>query len=179
MDKTKQAVFVMLLSDITFRSVCMKNIFYYKTELGNTAIEDNGKAITGLYLNLESDIENTRIYETPLIKEASRQLFEYLTGKRKIFDLPLAAQGTEFQQAVWDALQLIPYGETRSYKDIAAEVGNPKACRAVGMANNRNNIAIIIPCHRVIGANGKLIGYGGGLDKKAYLLELEKHYANI
>lgn len=157
----------------------MKNIFYYKTELGNTAIEDNGEAITGLYLDAQSEIENARINETPLIKEASRQLFEYLAGKRKSFDLPLAVEGTEFQKAVWDALQLIPYGETRSYKDIAAAVGNPKACRAVGMANNRNNIAIIIPCHRVIGANGKLVGYGGGLDKKAYLLELEKRYADI
>ena len=99
---------------------------------------------------------------------------EYLEGKRREFDLPLAPAGTEFMLRVWKALQDIPYGETRSYKDIATMAGNSKACRAVGMANNRNPISIFIPCHRVIGANGVLVGYGGGLDKKTFLLDLEK-----
>ena len=87
--------------------------------------------------------------------------------------MPTAPSGTEFQQKVWKALKDIPYGKTKSYKDIAAAVGNEKACRAVGMANNRNPISIIIPCHRVIGKNGKLVGYGGGLEIKEYLLKLE------
>ncbi|MGE4354532.1 MAG: methylated-DNA--[protein]-cysteine S-methyltransferase [Oscillospiraceae bacterium] len=106
--------------------------------------------------------------------EAVRQINDYFAGRRAEFDLALAPEGTNFQRRVWQALTQIPYAETRTYGDIAAAVGNPKAARAVGMANNRNPIAIIIPCHRVIGANGKLVGYGGGLDKKAFLLELEK-----
>ena len=99
---------------------------------------------------------------------------EYFDGKRKIFDLPLKPEGTEFQLKDWNALREIPYGETRSYKDIAIAIGNPKACRAVGTANHNNPISIIIPCHRVIGSDGSLTGYGGGLDKKTYLLELEQ-----
>ena len=90
------------------------------------------------------------------------------------FDLPLAPKGTAFQQSVWRALESIPYGEVRSYGDIARQIGNPKACRAIGGANNRNPIAIVIPCHRVIGADGRLVGYGGGLDKKEMLLSLER-----
>jgi len=104
---------------------------------------------------------------------AASQLTEYFSGKRKDFDLPLEPQGTEFRKKVWSALTEIPYGETRSYKDIAERIGNPKACRAVGGANNKNPISIIIPCHRVVGADGSLVGYGGGLDKKTMLLDLE------
>lgn len=110
---------------------------------------------------------------TELIEKVSDQLKEYLTGERKTFDLPLRPEGTEFQKKVWDALTAIPYGETRSYQEIAVQIGNPKACRAVGMANNRNPIPVIIPCHRVIGANKSLVGYGGGLDIKVKLLEME------
>ena len=95
-------------------------------------------------------------------------------GKRIRFDLPLNPRGTEFQQQVWKAMCDIPYGETRSYKQIAETIGNPKAVRAVGMANNRNPLLIVIPCHRVIGANGKLVGYGAGIAMKEYLLKLEK-----
>jgi len=119
-------------------------------------------------------IKDMNICETELLKEASRQLAEYLDGFRKTFDLPLNPQGTEFQKKVWNALCDIPYGEIRSYKQIAEAVGNPKASRAVGMANNRNPIMIFIPCHRVIGSNGSLVGYGGGLDMKEKLLSLEK-----
>ena len=114
---------------------------------------------------------------TPLLLEAKKQLEEYFAGRRREFQLPLAPKGTEFQQKVWKALLDIPYGETRSYGEIARAIGNPKASRAVGMANNRNPIAIIIPCHRVIGSTGKLVGYGGGLDKKEFLLNLERQKA--
>ena len=109
----------------------------------------------------------------PLLAEAERQLREYFDGVRRDFDLPLSRHGTPFQMAVWDALCEIPYGETRTYGDIARQIGKPGAARAVGMANHRNPICIIVPCHRVIGADGSLTGYGGGLDKKEALLKLE------
>ena len=108
------------------------------------------------------------------MQEAARQLTAYFQGQLRNFSLPLQPKGTTFQRSVWEQLQRIPYGQTCSYGDIARACGNPKASRAVGMANNRNPISIIIPCHRVIGADGKLVGYGGGLDIKIRLLELEK-----
>ncbi|MCK9159916.1 MAG: methylated-DNA--[protein]-cysteine S-methyltransferase [Bacteroidaceae bacterium] len=104
------------------------------------------------------------------------ELEEYFKGERKVFDLPLNLIGTDFQKKVWSALCEIPYGETCSYKDIAVAVGKPNASRAVGMANHRNPIVIIVPCHRVVGANGSLVGYGGGLDRKKWLLDLEKNH---
>lgn len=112
--------------------------------------------------------------QTPLLKKACCQLEEYFEGKRKSFDIPLCPEGTEFQKRVWQALLKIPYGQTATYKDIAAATGNIKAVRAVGMANNRNPVAIFIPCHRIIGSNGKLVGYAGGLDIKKKLLQIEK-----
>jgi methylated-DNA-[protein]-cysteine S-methyltransferase len=150
------------------------NAFYYDTTIGKIGIVENDIAITYVYFG-ESIPNEIKIIETPLLKMAGQQLTEYLSGNRTTFDLPLAPQGTEFQQKVWRALQEIPYGKTCSYKDIANTVGNIKACRAVGMANNRNPIPLFIPCHRVIGANGKLVGYAGGLDVKAKLLNLEKN----
>ncbi|HPF44302.1 MAG TPA: methylated-DNA--[protein]-cysteine S-methyltransferase [Syntrophomonadaceae bacterium] len=155
----------------------MKNIYYYQTLIGRIGIADNGDTITDVVLHGEKAPVNCRINESQLIKSAAAQINEYLAGRRKIFDLPLMAEGTRFQQQVWQALQGIPYGETRSYQQIAEQIGNIKACRAVGMANNRNPIAIVIPCHRVIGKNGTLVGYGGGLDVKARLLELEKTHS--
>ena len=160
----------------------MGYVNYYKTDLGIVGIAEANEKITHLFFDGENFITKVsgRIpepysqKETPLLAEAGKQLNEYFKGQRKEFDLPLAPVGTEFQQRVWAALQTIPYGETRSYKDIAILAGNEKACRAVGMANNRNPISIIIPCHRVIGANGGLVGYGGGLDKKVFLLDLER-----
>lgn len=153
----------------------MGNVFYYQTELGIIGIAESGEKITHLFFDGEKfDGNRYEKIESPLLKEAGKQLKEYFQGERIDFDLPLAPAGTEFMQRVWKALQTIPYGETRSYKEIAALAGNDKACRAVGMANNRNPIAIIIPCHRVIGASGDLVGYGGGLDKKVFLLDLEK-----
>ena len=110
--------------------------------------------------------------------EERRQFAEYFAGKRKKFELPLAPEATPFQKKVLRALQSIPFGQTRSYGQIARAIGQPKAARAVGMANNRNPISIIIPCHRVIGANGKLVGYGGGLKNKEKLLTLE-HYPAV
>jgi methylated-DNA-[protein]-cysteine S-methyltransferase len=111
---------------------------------------------------------------TPSLEKAQQELDEYFAGKRQRFDLPHEVQGTEFQKRVWQELQTIPYGETRSYKDIAKQVQSPLASRAVGLANNKNPISIIIPCHRVVGQNGKLTGYAGGLAAKEYLLDLEQ-----
>ena len=113
---------------------------------------------------------------SPLLEEAARQLQEYFAGCRREFSLPLAPRGTEFQRQVWHALEGIPYGETRTYGEIARAIGKPKACRAVGMANHRNPLSILVPCHRVVGADGSLTGYGGGLEAKQFLLELEKRH---
>ena len=110
--------------------------------------------------------------------EEEKQLGEYFSGERLIFELELEPKGTPFQIAVLDALVQIPYGETRSYRDIAIEIGRPKAMRAVGAANGRNPLPIVIPCHRVIGANGSLTGFGGGLEAKTFLLELERKILN-
>lgn len=116
---------------------------------------------------------------TELLSMATIQLDEYFQGKRTTFSLPFKLTGTPFQLVVWKELQNIPYGKTTSYKEIAQKINKPKACRAVGMANNKNPLPIIIPCHRVIGSNGKLIGYAGGLKLKNYLLELEKSHTNF
>ena len=110
----------------------------------------------------------------PVLIQAKQQLQEYFTGLRSEFDLPLDFAGTDFQKRVWQALLQIPYGQTRSYREIAEQVGNVKAVRAVGAANGKNPISIIAPCHRVIGSSGKLIGFAGGLDKKEILLNIER-----
>jgi methylated-DNA-[protein]-cysteine S-methyltransferase len=106
--------------------------------------------------------------------EARKQLEQYFAGERTAFDLPLAAEGSEFERRVWRALEEIPYGETESYGEVAERIGTPGSARAVGWANGRNPISIVVPCHRVIGANGTLTGYGGGLERKRFLLELEQ-----
>ncbi|MDI3239708.1 methylated-DNA--[protein]-cysteine S-methyltransferase [Acinetobacter ursingii] len=109
----------------------------------------------------------------PILLNTQQQLIEYFSGQRKVFDIPLDFEGTDFQKKVWSALLTIPYGETRSYKQIAQQLGHEKAVRAVGAANGKNPISIIAPCHRVIGAGGALVGFAGGLDKKEILLRLE------
>ena len=152
----------------------MDGLFLYDTEIGRIAIGENGGAIALLRLPGEEVPGTVVQHETELLRKAAEQLREYLRGERKMFDLPLAPEGTAFQKAVWSALQEIPYGQTRSYGEIAAQIGRPKACRAVGMANHCNPIPIFIPCHRVIGADGSLTGYGGGLDIKRTLLALER-----
>jgi methylated-DNA-[protein]-cysteine S-methyltransferase len=165
-----------LITDLEGRK--MGNIFFYDTVIGKIGIAETNNNITNVSFvddNMDNaQIEDIEVNETPLLKEAGKQLQQYLEGNRKDFDLPLLPVGTEFQKNVWKVLQTIPYGATLSYKQVAEKVGSPKAARAVGMANNRNPIAIIIPCHRVIGANGRLVGYGGGLHIKEYLLNMER-----
>ena len=117
------------------------------------------------------------VFNSEMIEPIVIQLEEYFSGKRRFFDLKLDMIGTIFQQKVWNNLSEIPYGETRSYRDVAVNIGAPKAVRAIGSANNRNPLPIIVPCHRVIGSNGALVGYGGGMDKKEYLLALEQQHS--
>lgn len=149
--------------------------------IGPIRIIQTNDAITALYLDAKTGHPQKEALNPTLCPESKTsllaltvtQLDEYFQGKRKSFSIPLNPSGTPFQKKCWDMLLTIPYGQTRSYKEIAAAIGNEKACRAVGMANHRNPISILIPCHRVIGANGALIGYGGGLPAKEYLLKLE------
>ncbi len=160
----------------------MKNAYYYETIIGKILIAQDEQGITVLSLATELENENWKkqfdfeynLQETTMLKKTAKQLTEYLEGNRTDFDVELNPKGTEFQRKVWEALRAIPYGETRSYKQIAEAVGNEKASRAVGMANHNNPIMCIIPCHRVIGANGSLVGYAGGLHIKEQLLNLEK-----
>jgi len=154
----------------------MKYYWLYEYPVGPVGIAEEDGRIVYVFFADKSDKGVPNNYderETPLIRKAAGQLGEYFAGSRKEFDLPLEFKGTVFQKKVWAALMNIPYGETRSYSGIARECGNPKATRAVGMANNRNPIVIICPCHRVVGKDGSLTGYGGGLDNKEYLLKLE------
>ncbi len=144
----------------------------YPFPLGRLKIEYDRDVIISLGRTNDAEKGGAK---TPLTDLAYAQIMDYFEGRRRTFTFPYALRGTEFQKKVWRALCDIPYGETRTYKEIAAAVGNPKACRAVGMANNKNPIAIAVPCHRVIGADGKLVGYAGGLDMKEALLQLEKN----
>lgn len=134
----------------------------------------DGEAITDI--TFKSAPATAVLGNSPVLDNAVKQLEEYFNGSRKVFELPLSFSGTDFQNRVWHALCKIPYGETMSYGDIARLIGSPMAFRAVGMANNKNRIPIIIPCHRVIGADGGLTGYAGGVDIKKFLLALEAHH---
>lgn len=149
----------------------------YDTEIGRITIAAGRDAVTGLAFGERPELAPAG--RTELTDLAFTQLEEYLAGKRREFSVPLSPRGTPFQQRVWNALCAIPYGETRSYRQIAEAVGNPAACRAVGMANNRNPIAILIPCHRVVGADGSLVGYAAGLETKRRLLELERAHGSL
>lgn len=142
---------------------------FYDSPIGPMTLVQEGEVLARLDFDVPSQPEEA----TPLLLEACRQLREYFAGERKAFALPLAPAGTEFQKKVWAALRDIPWGETRSYGDIARAIGKPTACRAVGMANGRNPLPVFIPCHRVIGTNGSITGYSGGLEKKRFLLRLE------
>ena len=149
---------------------------YIETPIGELLLAGDAEALSIIGFpqgTMRRDPESVWIYNEAPFKEVSRQLLEYFDGKRKSFDVPLALSGTEFQVSVLEALQAIPYGETTSYGAIAKQIGRPKAVRAVGAANGRNPIPIIVPCHRVIGSGGDLTGFGGGLDTKAELLRLE------
>jgi len=146
--------------------------------LGPLTLTSNGAALTGLFMRQHAHWDGVGQGwqdggKLPVLKEAARQLTAYFASELKEFDLPLAANGTEFQRRVWQALEDIPFGRTESYGELAARVGNPKGSRAVGLANGRNPISIVVPCHRVIGANGALTGYGGGLERKLWLLRHE------
>lgn len=153
------------------------NTTYYtamKSPIGELRLLSDGKALTGLYMGSYGP-KPTKAWQRggALLERAEKQLRQYFDGTRKNFDLPLAGEGTEFQKKVWKALCDIPYGETISYGELARRIGQPKASRAVGLANGSNPISIVVPCHRVIGANGTLTGYGGGLPRKKWLLEHE------
>jgi methylated-DNA-[protein]-cysteine S-methyltransferase len=149
-------------------------LFFQETAIGRIAIGECGGSVTNLYFSTDRVPQHADYGETELIGEAFRQLNAYLRGELSVFSLPLAPSGTPFMQSVWTQLSTIPYGATMSYRDIAAAVGNPRAVRAVGMANNRNPVPLIIPCHRVIGSDGSLTGFRGGLAVKKALLELER-----
>ena len=151
----------------------MTKTLYFDSPLGLMMAQEQDGAIIALDF-IQGPRPDDTVAQTPLLLETKRQVLEYFEGLRLSFDLPLVPRGTPFQQRVWQALRAIPYGQTRSYGQIAAQAGNPKAGRAVGGANHRNPISLIQPCHRVIGSNGSLVGYGGGLDKKEALLALER-----
>ena len=140
--------------------------------LGMLCLEEEGGALTRVTLGLPGP--EAVLEETPLLLRACQELREYFAGERLYFDLPLAPKGTPFQKAVWAEMCRIPYGETRTYGQLAAAIGRPSACRAVGGACHSNPIAILQPCHRVVGSTGKLTGYAYGVEMKQYLLELEK-----
>jgi len=147
----------------------------HQSPVGPLTINSNGSAITAiLFENPRYALPEQPRGEDKIIAAARRQLDQYFAGKLRDFDLSLAPKGTPFQQSVWKALLAIPYGVTRSYGEQAKAIGNPAAVRAVGLANGRNPISIVIPCHRVIGANGSLTGYGGGMERKQLLLDLEQ-----
>ncbi len=142
--------------------------------VGPLLIQEQDGAICGIDRKLEMPLSPP---DTPLLQEAVRQLEAYFAGARQEFDLPLHTEGTAFQEKCWAALQQIPYGQTITYGQQAALIGQPRASRAVGGANHRNPISIVIPCHRVIGASGALTGYGGGIDMKEWLLRHEKSHS--
>jgi methylated-DNA-[protein]-cysteine S-methyltransferase len=148
-------------------------IFYYDTAIGQIGIAGLDGRITHLFLPNDSFPRDFLVCETPLLKTAAAQLQSYLQGELSVFSLPLAPAGTPFMQQVWACISKIPYGRTASYHEIADLVGSPRAARAVGLANHRNPIPIFIPCHRVVGANGSLTGYRGGLELKRRLLAIE------
>lgn len=151
----------------------MKSMFFFNTAIGKIAIAEDGRAITSLCLPQDMPPAGAIVQKTGLLVEAEQQLHSYLSGRRRAFDLPLDPQGSEFMRAVWRSLQSIPYGQTRSYRDVAESLNNPRACRAVGAACRKNPIPVFIPCHRVISQDGNLTGYRGGLSVKEHLLKLE------
>ena len=150
-------------------------IFFYNTEIGTIGIEDSEGFISRVYFKEPDDKSGMLVQETHLIKEMSRQLEDYISGKIREFSVPVKCEGTSFMKQVWDIISEIPYGKTLTYGQIAAKLGKPKAARAVGLACNRNPVPIIVPCHRVVGSNGKMTGYAGGLELKESLLSLEGH----
>ena len=150
----------------------MKNALLMSSPVGMLTLIEEEQALTEVRFG--ANVRDALLNDTPLLLQASRELEEYFRGERKAFTVPLSPRGTAFQKRCWEALCRIPYGETRTYAQQAAMIGNPKACRAVGMSNHRNPLPIFIPCHRVIGKNGTLTGYAGGLTIKETLLNIER-----
>jgi methylated-DNA-[protein]-cysteine S-methyltransferase len=145
--------------------------------IGPLLLVSNGEALTGLYMESHTygpAVNPTWIEAERWFRPAREQLDAYFNGSLTRFDVPIAPRGTAFQEAVWKVLMTIPYGETSTYADVAKRIGRPDAVRAVGAANGRNPISIIVPCHRVVGSGGSLVGYAGGLDRKRRLLDLER-----
>lgn len=154
----------------------MKEYLTVSSPVGPLTLVASAEALHAIRFDAEIPggcIRRTETNASPLLLRAARELAEYFAGSRRDFTLPLAPQGTPFQQAVWAALRTIPYGQTRTYGQIAARIGHPRSCRTVGMANHRNPLPIVIPCHRVVGSSGALTGYAGGLPVKEFLLNLE------
>lgn len=155
----------------------MKRYTIIDSPLGKITLQSNQFGLTGVWFEVNTTLPSKlgeRDDSDAMLLTAKTQLEEYFLGIRNQFDLPLAAVGTPFQMQIWQALTKIPFGETCSYQDLANAIGNPKAVRAVGLANGKNPISVIVPCHRVIGKNGKLTGYAGGVERKAALLKLEQ-----
>lgn len=162
----------------------MKSAYFYDTMIGKILIAEDGNGITDLRIIPEEGINASdptrllnssyKICETELLNEAAGQLKEYLEGRRKAFEIKLNPAGTPFMRSVWEALRAIPYGQVRSYAQVAEATGNPKACRAVGTACHNNPVLLMIPCHRVIGSDGSLTGFAAGLEVKKQLLKLEQ-----
>ncbi|MEZ5503933.1 MAG: methylated-DNA--[protein]-cysteine S-methyltransferase [Halioglobus sp.] len=149
------------------------NFRYLDTPLGTLRLVSEEGCLTRIEFPRQHGEEGTAAPDDGVLAACAAQLREYFAGRRRHFDLPLAARGTHFQRSVWAALANIPYGELRSYRDVARSIGNPAAVRAVGAANGRNPLPIVVPCHRVIGSNGALTGFAGGLEAKLLLLQLE------
>jgi len=154
----------------------MKQYCYYQSPIGRLLIAGTGGRLEAIFFpnSIEQfEISDEAQYNEEIFTDLLRQLDEYFAGKRRTFEIDVFPAGTDFQQKVWRELQNVPFGQTASYGEIATRIDNPKACRAIGMANGKNPIPIIIPCHRIIGKDGSLTGFGGGLDIKRKLLELE------
>jgi len=151
----------------------LKHVHRFMTDIGSVQVAEENGAITEVMLPGERELVG-KLSKTPLLEKAAIQISEYLQGRRQEFTLPLAPQGSDFAMKVWKEMLAIPYGKVRTYGEMAEAIGRPGAARAVGQACNRNPISILIPCHRVVGAGGKLTGYAGGLDLKEKLLRLEK-----
>lgn len=158
---------------------------YHPSPIGPLLLAASERGLSALYMQAQRHVPDepdprwspaspSEPLQAAILDETSLQLDDYFAGRRSTFDLPLDVEGTPFQQAVWAGLRAIGYGETLSYGELARRIGNPNAVRAVGLANGRNPVSIIVPCHRVIGTNGSMTGYGGGLERKVFLLDLEK-----
>jgi methylated-DNA-[protein]-cysteine S-methyltransferase len=153
-----------------------QKILFVESPIGAIELQETNGSLTGL--NFREKRKQSAAHPGAVLSACARQLEEYFAGKRKVFDLLPDLEGTPFQREVWRALQTVPFGTTASYGEIARRIGRPAAVRAVGAANGRNPVSIIIPCHRIIGTDGRLIGYGGGLWRKEWLLCHERKYAD-